>query len=104
MNKLVKFIIVGIVIGIIDVIPMLIMKLSWDANISAFCMWVVVSIILYSNNMKLNHIVKSMVVAFLVLLPNAILIAWNNPINILPVVAMTTILSICMGLVTKRIN
>jgi hypothetical protein len=35
MNKIVVGIIFGTVAGIIDVIPMLIQKLTWDANLSA---------------------------------------------------------------------
>ena len=83
MNKLIKFLITGVVIGIVDVIPMLLMKLTWDANISAFTMWVVISYLLYSNNQRCNQLIKSIVVAFLVLSPNAILIGWNNPVNLI---------------------
>jgi len=104
MNKLIKYLLVGIIVGIIDVIPMLFMKLSWDANISAFSMWVIISFLLYSSNLKINQIVKSIIIAFLVLMPNAILIAWNNPLNIIPVLIMTLFLSSLMGLVTGKID
>jgi len=104
MNKLIKFLITGVVIGIVDVIPMLIMKLTWDANISAFTMWVVISYLLYCNNQKINQLIKSMVIAFLVLTPNAILIGWNNPINLVPVIIMTLLLSLLMGFISGKIN
>ncbi|AEJ19891.1 hypothetical protein [Gracilinema caldarium] len=104
MSKLFKYIIIGVSLGLIDVIPMFIMKLTWDANISAFSMWVIISFILYYNNLKLNQIVKSIIVSFLVLLPNAILIGWNNPINLFPVIIMTLLLSTIMGFFTGRIN
>ena len=104
MSKLIKFLITGVVIGIVDVIPMLIMKLTWDANISAFTMWVVISYLLYSNNQRCNQLIKSIVVAFLVLSPNAILIGWNNPVNLIPVIIMTLLLSILMGFITGKIN
>ena len=104
MSKLIKFLITGVVIGIVDVIPMLLMKLTWDANISAFTMWVVISYLLYCNNQKFNQLIQSIVVAFLVLTPNAILIGWNNPINLIPVIIMTLLLSILMGFITGKIN
>jgi hypothetical protein len=104
MSKLIKFLITGVVIGIVDVIPMLLMKLTWDANISAFTMWVVISYLLYSNNQRCNQLIKSIVVAFLVLSPNAILIGWNNPVNLIPVIIMTLLLSILMGFITGKIN
>ncbi len=35
-------ILLGVVAGILDVIPMVLQKLTWEANISAFSMWIVV--------------------------------------------------------------
>ena len=104
MSKLLKYLILGVSLGIIDVIPMFVMKLTWDANISAFSMWVIISFILYYNNLELNQIIKSIIVSFLVLLPNAILIGWSNPINLFPVIIMTLLLSTIMGFITGKIN
>ena len=104
MNKLIKFLVVGVIIGIIDVIPMILMKLTWDANISAFTMWVVISYLVYCSNQNINQIIKSIIISFLVLFPNAILIGWNNPMGLVPVIIMTLILSILMGFITGKIN
>ena len=104
MNKLIKFLVVGVIIGIIDVIPMILMKLTWDANISAFTMWVVISYFVYCSNQNINQIIKSIIISFLVLIPNAILIGWNNPMGLVPVIIMTLILSILMGFITGKIN
>jgi hypothetical protein len=104
MNKLIKYLVSGVIIGIIDVIPMILMKLTWDANISAFTMWVIISYLVYCNNQNINQIKKTIIISFLVLIPNAILIGWNNPIGLVPVISMTLILSILMGFVTGKIN
>ena len=104
MSKLLKYLMVGILLGIIDVIPMLFMKLTWDANISAFSMWIIISFILFYNNLIMHQIIKSIIISFLVLLPNAILIGWNNPINLIPVIIMTLLLSTIMGFFTGKIN
>ena len=40
MNRIAIGIVFGIIAGIIDVIPMVLQKLTWDANLSAFSMWV----------------------------------------------------------------
>jgi hypothetical protein len=42
MKKIKIGILLGIIAGIIDVIPMIIQKLTWDANISAISMWIVI--------------------------------------------------------------
>ncbi len=104
MNKLIKFLVAGVIIGIIDVIPMILMKLTWDANISAFTMWVVISYFVYCSNQNINQIIKSIIISFLVLIPNAILIGWNNPMGLVPVIIMTLILSILMGFITGKIS
>lgn len=104
MNKLIKYLVVGVIIGIIDVIPMILMKLTWDANISAFTMWVVISYFVYCSNQNINQIIKSIIISFLVLIPNAILIGWNSPMGLVPVIIMTLIFSILMGFITGKIN
>jgi uncharacterized membrane protein len=62
------------VAGIIDVIPMLMQNLTWDANLSAFAMWIVVGFLISTSDLKINSIIKGILTAFLVLLPTAILI------------------------------
>ena len=55
MKRLKVGILLGIIAGIIDVIPMIMQNLTWDANISAFTMWVIISYLLYCNNQKYNQ-------------------------------------------------
>ncbi len=97
MNKKVKGILLGTAAGIIDVIPMIIMKLTWDANISAFVMWVIVGFFLATLEIKINGIIKGILVSYLVLLPSAILIGWNDPKSLIPIFIMTTILGSLLG-------
>jgi hypothetical protein len=90
-------ILLGVIAGIIDVIPMVMQKLTWDANISAFSMWIVVGFLLATIDLKLNSIIKGILIAFLVLLPTAILISWNEPFSLIPIAVMTTILGGLLG-------
>ena len=94
----------GAVAGIIDVIPMIIQNLSWDANISAFLMWVIIGFILSVTELKMNAILKGILFSYLVLLPAAILIGWNEPASLLPIVIMTTILGGILGFAISRIK
>lgn len=104
MKKTVLGILLGAVAGIIDVIPMIFMKLSWDANISAFAMWVVIGYFLSSIESKFNPILKGIVVSFLVLLPSAILIGWNDQKSLIPIIIMTTILGSLLGYSINRLT
>jgi hypothetical protein len=93
----------GIAAGIIDAIPMILQNLTWDANISAFAMWIVVGFIISIIDLKLNSILKGIIVAFLVLLPTAILIGWKEPISLMPIVIMTTILGGLLGFAIHKV-
>jgi hypothetical protein len=42
MRSIVTGICTGVVAGALDLIPMVLQKLPWDANLSAFSMWVVI--------------------------------------------------------------
>ncbi|PKP53350.1 MAG: hypothetical protein CVT92_04890 [Bacteroidetes bacterium HGW-Bacteroidetes-1] len=93
----------GVVAGFIDVIPMLIQKLIWDANISAFTMWIVVGFFISIVDLKIHPVVKGVLIAFLVLLPSALLIGWKNPVTLIPISIMTIILGGLLGLSIHRV-
>ena len=85
-------ILLGIVAGIVDIIPMILQNLTWDANLSAFTMWIVIGFLIAVIDLNINSIIKGLLIAFLVLLPSAILIGWQEPISLVPIIIMTTIL------------
>ena len=96
-NKILYGIGFGAIAGILDVIPMIIQKLTWDANLSAFSMWVIVGFILSVSEFKLKGIFKGITVSFLILLPTAILIGRKEPISLIPILVMTLILGSLLG-------
>lgn len=93
----------GAIAGIIDVIPMLIMKHTRDANISAFFMWVIIGFFISAINLKIKAVFKGILVAYLVLLPAAILIGWGDPKSLIPIIVMTTVLGALLGISITRI-
>jgi len=94
----------GAIAGIIDVIPMIIQKLTWDANISAFSMWIIVGFLISTIDLKINSIIKGILIAFLVLLPSAILIGWKEPVSLMPISIMTIILGGLIGFSFNKIT
>ena len=103
MSKMKIGIILGLIAGLIDIIPMLIKNLTWDANISALTMWIVVGFLISSVDLKINSIVKGILIAFLVLLPSAILIGWKEPISLMPIGFMTTFLGGLLGFSIQKL-
>ena len=94
----------GIAAGIIDVIPMIIKKLTWDANISAFLMWVIVGFFIATIDLNMNPILKGILIALLVLAPCAILIGWKEPKSLIPILSMTLILGGLLGFLIPRLT
>ena len=104
MKKIIIGLLLGIVAGIIDVIPMIMQNLTWDANISAFVMWIVVGFLIATIDLNINSITKGILIAFMVLLPTAILIGWKEPVSLIPISLMTTILGGLLGYSNHRLN
>jgi hypothetical protein len=105
MKKIRIGLIVGVIAGIFDVIPMIVQGLSWDANFSAFTMWVIVGVLTATTDIKLKSALKGILIAFLILLPTAILIGWKEPLSLIPIGLMTIILGSITGfLIDKWIN
>ena len=94
--------IIGLFIGILDVIPMLIQKLTWDANLSALSMWTVIGFLYSALHLKIHFLLKGILIAFLVLLPSAILIGAKEPVSLIPIIIMTTVLGGLMGLLQNK--
>lgn len=97
MNKILFGLFLGILAGIIDIIPMLIQKLPWDANFSAFAMWIVVGFFVSVVEIKIPSVLKGILLSVLALLPSAILICWEEPKSLVPILIMTTLLGGLLG-------
>jgi len=102
LSKIQAGLILGVIAGIIDVIPMIAQGLTWDANLSAFSLWVIVGFFIATTNLKLNSIIKGILIAFLVLTPAAVLIAWSQPLSLIPIGIMTIILGAGLGYFIER--
>jgi len=95
---------VGVVIGVIDLIPMIFNGLPADANLSAFSLWVIASIFASKCKIVENPILNGVIISFMVLLPAAILIAWREPFSLIPITLMTLLLGSLMGYAVNRIK
>lgn len=96
-NKIVIGVVLGIIMGVLDVIPMVLQGLTWDANLSAFFLWIVAGFMLATSNLKLQPVLKGIVIAFLCLLPSVFIIGWYDPVSLVPIGMMTLILGALLG-------
>jgi len=93
----------GVIAGIIDITPMMIQKLPIHSILSAFSMWVVLGFLVNTSALKMNGVLKGLLLSFLVLLPTAILIAQGEPVSLIPISIMTVILGALLGFASDKI-
>jgi hydrogenase/urease accessory protein HupE len=96
-SKIQKSLLFGALAGIIDVIPMLLQNLTWDANLSAFAQWVVAGFLISTSELKLPGYQKGLLISLLLLIPVGILVGWKEPMSLIPMFAMTVILGSALG-------
>lgn len=93
---------IGIIAGIIDIIPMIIQKLDKFAIISAFVHWIVLGILIAYVDFPLPLWLKGLVIAELSALPILVLVWKDNPKSVIPIVMMSAILGIIVGIATAK--
>ena len=104
MKKILLGLLFGAIAGVIDVAPMVIQKLSFTANLSAFSLWLVVGFLLSVTGLKINSILKGILLAFLVLLPCAIIIGAQEPASLMPISVMALILGGGLGYAVGKLD
>ena len=93
----------GLCAGIIDVIPMILQHLTWDANLSALSMWVMVGFFMAITQFPLKGLGKGLVISFCLLLPTLFIIGWNEPASLVPIITMTALLGSLLGVFFQKI-
>ena len=76
---------------------MIIRNLTWDANLSALSLWIIAGFLISTTNLKMNSMLKGIIISFLVLIPSAFIIGWKEPFSLLPISIMTLILGGLLG-------
>ena len=92
----------GLVAGIIDVIPMILQHLTWDANLSAFSMWIVIGFFMAIAQFPIKGMGKGLLISFCILLPSLFIICWKEPASLIPIITMTAILGSLLGLFYQK--
>ena len=103
-RNIVLGVLLGMIAGILDVIPMVAQELTWDANLSAFFLWVVSGFMLATSNLRLHSVLKGILIAFICLLPSLFIIGWNDPMSLVPIGIMTLLLGSLLGFSYGRLS
>ncbi|MCD4812351.1 hypothetical protein K8S19_01455 [bacterium] len=90
-------IIFGVIFGIVDITPMIFMKMTWDTLLSAFSMCVIGGFLIATSNLKLNNILKGIVIFFLIAIPMIIVVGTGAPQELLPMLFTNLIIGSLLG-------
>ena len=98
MNDIYIALLIGIIAGIIDVIPMVIQKLDKNASLSAFVHWVVLGMIIPYVNWDMQPWFKGTVIALLTAIPIMIIVYQQDKKALIPMTIFSIILGAGVGL------
>ena len=103
-RKIIVGLILGVIMGGIDLIPMIVQHLPLNAVLSAFSLWIVVGVLIAMTSVKIPGALKGILVSFMVLIPCSFIIGWDNPMSLIPIVGMTLILGFVLGFLIEKIG
>jgi len=99
MNDFFIAVLIGLAAGLIDVIPMIIMKLDKVANISAFVHYFVLGLIIPFVDWNMAPWLKGIIISFLFALPVMIIVYPKDKKAVIPMIAFSLILGAGIGIV-----
>ncbi|MBN1780861.1 hypothetical protein JW948_07040 [bacterium] len=104
MNKISTALILGAGAGLIDVIPMLVMKLDWHANAAAFVHWVAMGVVIVYVNLPLKGWLKGLLLSLLLILSTLFMVMKESPRDMVPIFVSTVILGSLIGWLSEKRN
>ena len=102
MNRILIALVIGIVAGIIDIIPMIIQKESKFATISAFVHWVALGIIIPFVNWGITPWLTGFIIGELSAIPVVTMVYPIDKKALIPILVMSAILGTAIGLIGGR--
>ena len=107
-RKILLGLLCGFIAGLLDLVPMVVEGLPWDANLSALSMWIIAGFFISTVELHFNSILKGILISMLCLVPCAFIIGWDEPFSLIPILLMTTFLGGVLGytftFLVKRMN
>ena len=99
MKEILLTLLIGLIAGIVDVMPMIKMKLDKYAISSAFIFYFIMPIIVFNINL-LNNLwwIKGGLVVFILAIPVIIIVSKADKKSVLPMSLTSIILGTCIGI------
>ena len=101
-NRVYLGVILGIIVGVINVLPMILQKISWDASISTFLTWVIVGFFISTTNLRIQGILKGIIISILIFIPSTVFVIESNLTSTIWIILMTLIFGSLLGYLIDR--
>jgi hypothetical protein len=89
---------IGIIAGIIDVVPMIIQKIDKYSCISAFVFWIVLALIIPYVNWDMKPWLKGLLIAEMTAIPIMIVVFPQDPKALIPMIIFSAVLGAGVGI------
>ncbi len=86
MKKLVMIVLIGLVLGILDLIPLFLVNAPLFNMLSIIAFWLSATLIIYKVRFFENNAVNGLVVAVLLMIPMALAVSASNAKDFLPMI------------------
>ena len=94
MNNILIALTIGIIAGIIDVVPMIIKKLDKVSNLSAFAHWVILGLIIPFVDWNIEPWLKGLILGELSAIPIMIMVYPKDKKALIPMIIFSAILGV----------
>jgi len=102
MPKLAIALFIGVIAGVIDVIPMALGRADRYAMAAAFTHWVAVGVLVSYVQAPVPHWLKGILVSVLSTIPVLVMMMKDKPKSIVPILGMSIALGALVGVVSGR--
>ena len=102
MNEIIIALIIGMVAGIIDVIPMIIQRMDRYSNLSAFAHWVVLGLIIPFVSWNMAGWLKGLVLSEIFAVPVLLMVMPKDKKAVIPIILMSAILGVIVGIAGEK--
>lgn len=94
--------VVGLVAGLLDLIPLIMVKAPFLNMVSIVCFWLVAVLFMLKTTLFKNSFLNGFTVAVLLMLPVVLTVYTVNPKDFLPMLSMAVILGPLAGAAVRR--
>ncbi|WKB36074.1 hypothetical protein QS257_01920 [Terrilactibacillus sp. S3-3] len=97
-------IVLGVVAGIINIVPLAAQKVRWDTVFSQFLDWVIVGFFIAATHWKINDVLKGILIALLIFIPSLIYTIELSLAGAFLMIIMTAFFGGLIGAINGKLN